>query len=231
MDTHRAIWNARFEKILRGERRLESDPWLEHWLHMAPQGNRRRALDIGCGCGHNAKLLADRGFEVTGMDISDRALELCRREVPGARVLCADVGEGLPFPPDSFELIVADLSLHYFPWHTTAAIVRDMANCLVTCGLFAGRFNSINDRNYGAETGEAVPDEPNLLVVGGVEKRFFTRQCFARLFGAPWRVIGMGEKATDRFGARKILWEFAAVKDTRESAEQGTPGDADKPRR
>lgn len=37
-----------------------------------------RALDIGCGTGDNAIALAARGFEVTGIDIAERALDAAR---------------------------------------------------------------------------------------------------------------------------------------------------------
>ncbi len=37
-----------------------------------------RALDIGCGTGDNALWLAGKGFQVTGVDISSRAIEEAR---------------------------------------------------------------------------------------------------------------------------------------------------------
>ena len=212
-DMHREqnVWNARYAKVLYGSHARKVDQWLEPWLHLAPAGNRPRALDIGCGCGHNAKLLSDRGFQVTAVDISDVALELCRREVPKALVQRVDLRKGLAFPADSFELIVADLSLHYFPWNTTVALVGDVANSLTDDGLFAGRFNSTSDTNYGANTGEPVDGEPNLFIVGGIEKRFFTRECFRGLFGRSWIVLALEEKTAERFGPRKTLWELIAT--------------------
>ena len=212
MDKHQVIWDTRYEKVQRSERSLAGEPWLEGWFHLVPRGECRHAFDVGCGSGHNTRLLLDHGFEVTAIDISERALELCRREAPQARVEWADVREGLPFAGDLFELIVADLSLHYFPWDITAAIVRDVANRLVPEGVFAGRFNSTSDANYGARTGEPVSGEPNLLLVDGIEKRFFTRKCFSRLFGPPWTMLALTEKTTCRFGSRKVLWEVVTTK-------------------
>lgn len=49
MDNHQAIWDSRYEKILRGERTLVAEPWLEGWLHLVPPGECRRALDVGGG--------------------------------------------------------------------------------------------------------------------------------------------------------------------------------------
>lgn len=212
MDEQQAIWDARYEKVLRGRRGLEGEPWLEEWLHLVPGKAHRRALDVGCGAGHNAKLLLEHGFEVTAIDFSEQALELCRREAPQARLERVDLRKGLPFEGESLELIVADLSLHYFKWDLTVALVRDIANSLVPEGVFAGRFNSTNDINYGAGAGTPVDGDANLLAVGGIEKRFFTRECLDELFGSPWTIVALEEKATSRFGSQKVLWEVVATR-------------------
>jgi len=44
-----------------------------------------RALDVGCGTGTNALWLAARGFEVTGIDVASRAIELARAKAASAR--------------------------------------------------------------------------------------------------------------------------------------------------
>jgi len=176
-----------------------------------PDRDRRRVLDIGCGAGHNSRLLIERDFEVVAIDFSERALEVCGREAPGARRQCVDVRDGLPFADECFELIVADLSLHYFEWETTTAAVRRVGSCLVPGGVFAARFNSTGDVNYGADTESIVAEDPHLLAVGGIEKRFFTGACIDRLFGPEWEVRHREEKTTHRFGRPKVLWEVVAL--------------------
>jgi 2-polyprenyl-3-methyl-5-hydroxy-6-metoxy-1,4-benzoquinol methylase len=44
-------------------------------------GRGRRALDIGCGYGYCAELLADLGYKVSAVDISPHAIEQAQREV------------------------------------------------------------------------------------------------------------------------------------------------------
>jgi SAM-dependent methyltransferase len=212
MDKHQEIWDDRYEKVRCGEHTLGGESWIEGWLHLVPRGECRRAFDVGCGTGHNTRLLLEQGFEVTAIDISERALALCRRGAPKARVEWADVRKGLPFAGERFELIVADQSLHYFPWNMTAAIFRDAANRLVPGGLFAGRFNSTGDAAYRTRIGEPVRGEVNQLNIGGIEKRYFTRECFNKLFGTTWTMVSVAEKTICRFGSRKVIWEVLAPK-------------------
>ena len=226
MDRHQAIWDTRYEKLMRGGALMPGEPWLETWLPLVPSGDSRRAFDVGCGAGYNARLLQDNGFDVSAVDVSDRAIALCRRMAPKARIQWADLREGLPFVGEHFQLIVADLSLHYFTWIKTADIVGQLADRLTSGGIFAGRFNSIGDTNYGAGNGTPVCDESNLLMVNGIEKRFFTRDCFARLFIAPWRILFLEEKITNRFGARKVLWEIVATRCSEHSVEDDTEREA-----
>lgn len=50
-----------------------------------------RALDVGCGTGDNAIWLAKNGFQVTGIDVSDIALDRARTKAAKANVECAFV--------------------------------------------------------------------------------------------------------------------------------------------
>ncbi len=43
----------------------------------------RRVLEVACGTGNHSKILAARGYEVTGVDISDDMLRIARRKVKG----------------------------------------------------------------------------------------------------------------------------------------------------
>jgi len=72
-----------------GEPRLV--PWghmearfpLVNWLeNQTPDVLSGRALDIGCGLGDNAMVLADAGFDVTAFDISETAVKWASKRFP-----------------------------------------------------------------------------------------------------------------------------------------------------
>ena len=47
-----------------------------------------RAVDLGCGVGNCAIWLARKGFQVTGIDFSERALDLARKQAEQEAVKC-----------------------------------------------------------------------------------------------------------------------------------------------
>jgi len=84
-------------------------------LALLPPAGGRRVLDLGCGAGQLAHLLATRGAaEVVGVDVSERMLALARAEWAHPRVTYRrEAIEAVAFPPVSFDLVVSSLALHY----------------------------------------------------------------------------------------------------------------------
>ncbi len=77
-----------------------------------------KILDIGAGPGLVVKEFASRShhFEVIGIDISPKAIQLAKKNCDGlgnVRFLVADVYQ-LPFPERSFDVVVCKDSLHHF---------------------------------------------------------------------------------------------------------------------
>jgi SAM-dependent methyltransferase len=62
-----------------------------------------RALGLACGAGRHARWLAERGWEVVAVD---------RTAAPGVMVFDLESGDPLPFPPESFDLVLIIHFLH-----------------------------------------------------------------------------------------------------------------------
>ncbi len=69
--------------------------------HLQPQPHSR-LLDVGCGKGRHSKILADGGFDVTGIDISQESIRFARQfEAPNLHFFVHDMR--LPFWVNYFD--------------------------------------------------------------------------------------------------------------------------------
>ena len=59
-------------------------------------------LDIGCGTGHHVSSLAERGYKVVGIDISDSMIEKAKKNYPNLDFKVTDALETMAFPANSF---------------------------------------------------------------------------------------------------------------------------------
>jgi SAM-dependent methyltransferase len=69
-----------------------------------------RWLDIGCGPGYLLRAAADAGWQITGLDLSPRAVAICKEA--GLNVVCGSFPDDAP--PGSFEVMSIVHTLEYF---------------------------------------------------------------------------------------------------------------------
>jgi ubiquinone/menaquinone biosynthesis C-methylase UbiE len=80
---------------------------------LAPFAGDERALDVGCGTGALAYVLAEHVREVVGVDESEAFIEAARRSAPpGCTFVVADA-TSLPFPYGDFDLVGCVRVLHH----------------------------------------------------------------------------------------------------------------------
>jgi len=86
---------------------------LEYFVKLLPE--EARILDAGCGAGVPvAKFLVERGFSVTGIDISTKMLEIARKQVPEAKFIEGDMTK-FSWPDESFHGIVSLYAIIHVP--------------------------------------------------------------------------------------------------------------------
>jgi ubiquinone/menaquinone biosynthesis C-methylase UbiE len=78
-------------------------------LEHCPRGE---GLDVGCGTGLLASRLAAAGYDMTGVDPSEGMLEVLRSRKQAVRSVTAS-GTALPFPDDSFDLVLSVAVMHH----------------------------------------------------------------------------------------------------------------------
>lgn len=74
------------------------------WLEIAAGAAGRPILELGCGTGRVLLPLARRGYEVTGIDLSERMLDVCRAKLQGEPPAVRERVRLLPADMTSFEL-------------------------------------------------------------------------------------------------------------------------------
>ena len=151
-----------------------------------------RALDLGCGSGADSVFLAQRGFEVTGVDFSRVAIEKAERaaaEAGPARSPRFVVGDLLELPsadvPGPFDLIFDGGTIDDFPpaqrpsvVAAVGALARPGARLLMWC--FHARLADLPRMSFsGASRWGAPPIEPDEV---------------GRLFDAAWEIERVEER-------------------------------------
>lgn len=197
-------WNDHYKKKQHAV--LNYDGWLDSYMQRFPKDGR--VLDLGCGSGSDTDVLLNQGFSVCSADFSEEALQIMKELIPSSVPMKMDMTEKFPFQDDAFDVVVADLSLHYFEWSLTRQIVEEIGRVLKASGMLLARFNSDKDYGFGAGNGEII--EPGLRLVNGRTKRFFSAKNINDLFGEGWEVFCKQENITDRYSKKKAYWEFAA---------------------
>jgi SAM-dependent methyltransferase len=102
---------------------------LQPYLDLARHLGVRRVLDVGCGTGVFALLLAERGVEVVGVEPARASLDVARAKPVGARVRWIH-GDATALPPLQVDLAtmtanVAQAITAQDAWQRTLAGVRD----------------------------------------------------------------------------------------------------------
>lgn len=180
------------------------DRWLDRWLPLvAERADGLPILELGSGGGRDSATIVAAGHRVVGVELSPSAVDKARAAVPTATFHCQDIR--LPFPVEKAGVIVASLSLHYFPWAETEALVTRIAATLIPRGVLLCRLNSTNDHHFGASGHPEI--DRHYYRVDGAPKRFFDEADVDRLFARGWRVLHKQEGVIDRYDHPKSAWE------------------------
>jgi ubiquinone/menaquinone biosynthesis C-methylase UbiE len=152
-------------------------PEVESFVAETATGEGERALDLGCGNGRHAELLADHASAVVGLDAS-RGLLTTAAARATERSFRVDLVQGdaarLPLRADGFDLAVYVATLHHLrPRETRVASLDELARVLAPGGRALvsawstahDRFDAPADATEGFDTeidwtlpdGETVP--------------------------------------------------------------------------
>jgi ubiquinone/menaquinone biosynthesis C-methylase UbiE len=143
-------------------------------------------LDAGCGEGFVARRILDTApsIDLTGCDVSDRALEIAASANPEARFVTGSI-VALPFPDRSFDVVGCFEVLEHLPEDLPRQALSELARvarrAVVLSVPHEPRFclaNAARGKNLDVRPRGSDPDH----------KQFWTRSAFGRLVGEQFNV-------------------------------------------
>jgi SAM-dependent methyltransferase len=167
MDQNLAVNARSYDEIYGSQRTFLRYPadWIIrfHAIYLRQKIPTGRVLDFGCGSGNNAKLFADKGYEVHGTEITQDALPLIKENLGTTerfKILPPDA-ERLPYEDGYFDVIISNQVLCYLSSKDRIkAIVDEFHRCLRPGG--AVFITTMGPRNYYIADGLAKPVGENL---------------------------------------------------------------------
>lgn len=96
--------------------------YFDKLFHFFPDSGK--ALDLGCGGGQPlTAYFADKGFDVTGVDISREMIEIAKTQIPEGRFFVSDMVE-CQFNKEEFDVIVSAFAIIHVPQERQLTLFR-----------------------------------------------------------------------------------------------------------
>lgn len=93
-----------------------------------------KVLDAGCGAGIPVAKILSEQFDVTGVDFSEKQVELAKRNVPDATFICQDMTQ-LDFPAQTFDGVCSFYAIIHIPREEHYALLQNFYHMLKPGGL------------------------------------------------------------------------------------------------
>jgi len=137
---------------------LEPDWELKAFLRLIPRG---RALDLGIGEGRNALFLAENGFKVEGIDLSQEAVRRCndlaRKEGLAVQAQVADIKEFL-IPGGTYTCIICSFILPFLRRSEAKELIERIKTGLAPGGVAYIAAFTVEDPGYRRCKERSLPE-------------------------------------------------------------------------
>ena len=202
------IWNDLHKEFAKNIK-PKYDEWLNEFESII-SNVKTEIVDLGCGVtGNNTLYLLEKGKQVISCDFAEEALNVIKT-IKGSKTLLFDMLNTFPFEDNSTELVIADLSLHYFKEEDTKRIISEIKRILKPNGYLFFRVNSTNSTEYKKIIDRRDEEiESNLFFSKNMEKRFFNENDINKYF-KDFKIISLKEENMARWCPDKIIWKCAA---------------------
>ena len=200
-------------------REVKQERWLHPFIPLLKEHSVRAVMDLGCGSGYDALVLARLGFEVSGCDISQLAIDHAREQAAEENLaidyLQHDIAQPLPYESGVFDAVICNLTLHMFPVNIANDIVGELSRCLRPGGLFGFHVNATDDLPFRSKLQPPVVelgDEMYCFGKGQTMRFFSEAACRDLLQGWDILVLQAVQMLRDDGAIQKCAWRCVAQK-------------------
>jgi len=170
LSTAHATWDQRWTNADGRADWLAPEPEVVQALELLKARGARRVLDLGCGVGRHARLLADASLEVHAADASASGLAYAREQDTGGAIRFARSDfTALPFAPATFDFALAWNVIYHGDRTIVARALAELARVLRPGGLL--QITMLSKRNALFGKGAAVAADTFVADTDDEEKR------------------------------------------------------------
>lgn len=111
-----------------------------------------KCLDIGCGTGNHSSYLANEGFDVTGIDVSEEAIKIAKskNESQSIDFICRDLTKDITNLPNNFKFAFEWEVLHHVFPDKREAYLQNISKLLSKGGKYFAVHFSEKDNSFGS---------------------------------------------------------------------------------
>jgi ubiquinone/menaquinone biosynthesis C-methylase UbiE len=123
----------------------------------------QKVLDIGSGDGRHLLLMAQLGYQCTGVELTESGIKTTTGKLQNyglSAELVQTSFHNLPFEDASFHSIVSTQALHYNNWAGAKISFQEATRVLQPGGLFF--FRARSDKGHWRSTDQQIPDEKGI---------------------------------------------------------------------
>ena len=203
----------------KGEIQTEVSGLVRDSLNLLKKRKVKKVLDLCFGTGRHAIFLAENGFEVYGIDISEKGKEITEKKIKeknlkNVYLQVADMHQ-IPFEDKFFDAILAIYSLAHNDLEGLEQTISELERVLKPKGMLITTLISKNDPRCG--TGEKIEPGTFINLDDSAEKdvphRFSDEKEFKNLF-SNFKIIKLKENFdySQRRQAECVHWELIGEK-------------------
>jgi 2-polyprenyl-3-methyl-5-hydroxy-6-metoxy-1,4-benzoquinol methylase len=123
----------------------EKEPSLNYIFHNLKEN--AKILDIGCGAGVPVFKLLSEKYDITGIDISEKMIELAKKNLPNGKFIISDILD-YDFNKSQFDAIVSYYTLFHLPREKHILFIKKCHDLLKNNGILIVTVGMYDEDSY-----------------------------------------------------------------------------------